>query len=73
MYTVNSITKFAKITFIVMNYILHDLLLPSPLRSLWSRLFAWLPSWKPTSETHLEQAEAGVLKGICIRSSLTSC
>ena len=33
------------------------------LRSLWSRLFRWLPSWKPTSETLLEQAEREVLKG----------
>ena len=32
-------------------------------RSLLGQLFSWLPSWKPTSESLLEEAEKEVLKG----------
>lgn len=33
-------------------------------RSLLNRLFSFLPSWRPTSEKHLEEAEREILKGI---------
>jgi len=32
-------------------------------RSILGQLFSWLPSWKPTSESLLEEAEKEVLKG----------
>jgi pimeloyl-ACP methyl ester carboxylesterase len=33
-------------------------------QSLWRQLFNWLPAWKQTSETQLEEAEREVLKSV---------